>query len=62
MEHGVHAKLTGAGGEGGCVIGIMMPSKDNQNTLKILQEKFNSIGYTIYTDLKIDQQGLFIDN
>lgn len=54
MENGVHGKLTGAGGEGGCVIGIMVPSKDNANTLKILQEKFNEIGYTVYKDLKID--------
>jgi len=36
MENGVHAKLTGAGGEGGCVIGIMMPGGDNKNNLTIL--------------------------
>ena len=54
MENGVHAKLTGAGGEGGCVIGVIVPSKDNQNIFKILQEKFDSIGYTFYPDLKID--------
>jgi len=54
MENGVHAKLTGAGGEGGCVIGVIMPSKDNKNIIKILQEKFDSIGYTFYPDIKID--------
>ena len=25
MEHSIHGKLTGAGGEGGCVIGFYMP-------------------------------------
>ena len=35
MENGVHAKLTGAGGEGGCVIGIMIPGGDNKNNLTI---------------------------
>ena len=41
MENGVHAKLTGAGGDGGCVLGVMVPSKDNARTFKLLEEKLS---------------------
>lgn len=29
MEHNVHGKLTGAGGDGGCVLGFYMPTSND---------------------------------
>jgi len=28
FQHGIHAKLTGAGGDGGCVVGFYIPATD----------------------------------
>lgn len=48
MEHEVHGKLTGAGGDGGCVLGFFIPPKNLENLTKELEE----MGYSVYHDLK----------
>ena len=57
MEHEVHGKLTGAGGDGGCVIGFYIPPKN----LDALVEELYSEGYTVYNNLKLCENGLEIN-
>jgi len=62
MEHEVHGKLTGAGG-GGCVIGfpkdpkaLLVGGKDCR-FFKLLESK----GYTVYSDIQVEETGFRVD-
>ena len=53
MNHEVYGKLTGAGGDGGCVIGFYEPRK-NGNTpmgVKSCIRKLRKKGYTVWDDI-----------
>ena len=56
MLHGVHGKLTGAGGEGGCVIGFYVPSSDLD--LSPLTSELERSGYSVDSDIKLSIEGL----
>ena len=55
MEHGVHGKLTGAGGEGGLVLGFYIPKDADLEGLIPELEKLN---YTVYKDITLSKTGL----
>ena len=39
MENEMHGKLTGAGGEGGCVLGFYVPQADGKKPERIAKVK-----------------------
>ena len=58
----MHGKLTGAGGEGGCIIGFYIKSGDGQDTdkechtdLVQLEKELGEMGYTVYKDISISK-------
>ena len=63
LEHGVHGKLTGAGGEGGCVIGFYIPAGSGNQAADILglKSELEALGYSVEADIGISATGLTFD-
>ena len=60
MLNQVHAKLTGGGGTGGCLIGFYIPEDGgNQETLEGLKTALEQKGFSLY-QLEPDKNGLII--
>ena len=62
MEHNIHGKLTGAGGEGGCILGFFIPTEDQDNVTNFkaaLKSEFKG-AYDIFTEVSICKSGLSI--
>ena len=59
MARNIHGKLTGAGGDGGCVLGFYMPSSDSTIAdIAMLNQELEELKYTVYQDIKISTQGI----
>ena len=60
LEYGVHGKLTGAGGDGGCVLGFYIPHAGDEvnENLQKLKSDLNNMGYTVYDDIQISKTGV----
>lgn len=54
IEHSVHGKLTGAGGEGGCVIGFYIPQSKENQTLEQLVRELKDMGYGVEDEIEIN--------
>ena len=60
MLNEIHGKLTGAGGDGGCVLGFYVGQVDgvqNESVSAAVVELENQ-GYSVYTNIKICEEGL----
>ena len=55
LEHEVHGKLTGAGGDGGFVIGFYIPQTDGEmpESVKNLKVELEKDGYEVFADTLI---------
>ena len=62
MQHNIHGKLTGAGGEGGCVLGFYMPGSVGEEELKTVEIDLNKQGFSLIPLEKstISPQGLIL--
>ena len=60
LENEIHGKLTGAGGDGGCVIGFYIPQGDEElpEGVKNLKENLEKDGYTVYDEILVSLDGL----
>lgn len=54
MVRGIHAKITGSGGNGGCLIGFYIPSEDF--SIAELEKELDAEGFSI-EHAEIDYQG-----
>ena len=62
MQHDIHAKLTGAGGDGGCVIGFYIPGSVSEETLTEVRQTLEKQGCTVMDEskTKVETRGLHI--
>jgi len=62
MLNGIHGKLSGAGGDGGVILGFFIP-KHEELSLDRFQEQAAEKGLSVLKEIEIDQEGLkFIQN
>ena len=59
LEFNMHGKLTGAGGDGGCVLGFYIKSAELSSEcftdLVKLEEELKQMGYTVHQDITISK-------
>ena len=61
LEHEVHGKLTGAGGDGGCVLGFYVKQSGEASQNQNLIQQLEKMGYSVDKDIQISNRGILLE-